>query len=69
MTTALDGDGKPISVGSYVSWKGDIEMSGKVESIMPGDGMWGPTVRVSYNDPHTDEPMTNVIQAKRCWQE
>ena len=68
MTMARDMDGREIRIGSYVSWKGDIEMSGKVDSIIP-TGFGGHTVGVSYNDPHTDEPMCNDVLASKCWQE
>ncbi len=55
-------DGKQVTVGDYVSFKGDIEACGKIIKV---DGRW--------LDIETDDGMGNVAVhtevATRCWLE
>jgi phosphoribosyl-AMP cyclohydrolase len=59
----VDGDGKEIRVGSYVSFKDDIETSGKVSGFRMGRVL----VEVWCDCDH--DYRTFNVDPKRCWQE
>jgi hypothetical protein len=59
----LDMDGREIRVGEYISWKGDIEMSGKVIDNR------GPWIEVRTTDNEFGTPETRMVDPRRCWHE